>query len=174
LLPLAGSMTEFEIAAGPPVKSIRCIAGPSSPRSSQAVGETSWRLIGHLTLNYLTLSVSDDQGVNALRELLSLYADLSDEVCRRQIEGLKSTSTRATVRRLPFEGPPTLARGTEITVDCDETAFEGTSVFLLGLVLSRFFARYVSINSYVETVIRTSQRGEIARWPMSIGRRPVI
>ena len=35
-------------------------------------------------------------------------------------------------------------------------------------------ARYVSINSFVETVIRTQQRGEVARWPLTAGRRPAI
>ena len=62
----------------------------------------------------------------------------------------------------------------EVTLECDEAAFEGTSVVLLGLVLERFFAKYVSINSFTETVLRSIQRGEIVRWPMTIGRRPTI
>ncbi len=33
-------------------------------------------------------------------------------------------------------------------------AFEGGSAFLLGAVLDRYFARYVSINSVTETVLR--------------------
>jgi type VI secretion system protein ImpG len=87
---------------------------------------------------------------------------------------VRSATTRPVVRKLPMEGPPTFARGVEVTLHCDEAAFEGTSVYVLGLVLSRFLARYVSINSFVETVVRTSQRGEVARWPMSMGRRPAI
>ncbi len=174
LMPVGLSTTDFDVAPGVPLKSIRCVAGPSAPRPSPAIAETTWRLVGHLSLNYLTVVDADEHGANALRELLSLYGDLSDEVSRRQIAGVAATSTRPIVRRLALDGPPSFARGTEITVNCDEAAFEGTSVFLLGLVLSRFFARYVSINSFVETVVRTSQRGEIARWPMSIGRRPSI
>jgi type VI secretion system protein ImpG len=78
------------------------------------------------------------------------------------------------VRRLPVEGPASFARGVEIAVECDEAAFQGTGVFVLGTVLSRFLSRYVSINSFVETVMRTQQRGEVGRWPLLAGRRPLL
>ncbi len=175
LMPVGEGATDFEVESGAPVKVVRCVAGPSAPRASQAVGETSWRLISHLTLNYLAITDGNDgEGASALRELLSLYANLSDVASHRQIAGVRTTTLRPVVRKLPLDGPPSFGRGVEVTVECDETAFEGTSVFVLGLVLARFFARYVSINSFVETVIRTSQRGEIARWPMNVGRRPTI
>ena len=47
-------------------------------------------------------------------------------------------------------------------------------VFLLGAVFERFLARYVSINSFTETVIRTRERGEIMRWKAQPGRRPTL
>jgi type VI secretion system protein ImpG len=71
-------------------------------------------------------------------------------------------------------GPTTFGRGLEISLTCDEGAFEGSGVFLLGAVLERFFAKYVSINSFTETVLRTVQRGEIMRWPARTGLRPTI
>jgi type VI secretion system protein ImpG len=175
LMPVREGATDFEVESGAPVRAARCVAGPSAPRPSQAVGESSWRLISHLSLNYLALTDgTDGAGSSALRELLSLYANGADVASHRQIAGVRSTTMRPIVRRLAIEGPPSFARGMEVTVDCDEAAFEGTSVFVLGMVLARFFARYVSINSFVETVMRTSQRGEIARWPMNAGRRPAI
>ena len=175
LMPVGQSDTDFAMETGAPVRSVRCIAGPSTPRPSHAVAETTWRLVSHLSLNYLTLSdVSPDEGAAALRELLSLYADLGDAGSRRQISGVRSSTSRPIVRKLPAEGPPSFVRGVEVTIDCDESTFEGTGVYVLGLVLSRFMARYVSINSFVETVIRTQQRGEVARWPLTVGRRPAI
>ena len=48
------------------------------------------------------------------------------------------------------------------------------SFFLLGAVLEQFFAKYVSINSYTETVVKTIGRGEIIRWPARIGRRQTL
>jgi type VI secretion system protein ImpG len=40
---------------------------------------------------------------------------------------------------------------------------------VLGGVLSHFFAQYVSINSFTETVVRTVGRGEIMRWKAQEG-----
>ena len=57
---------------------------------------------------------------------------------------------------------------------CDENAFQGSGVFLLGAVLDRFFAKYVSINSFTETVLRTVQRGEVMRWPSRLGMRAAL
>jgi type VI secretion system protein ImpG len=65
-------------------------------------------------------------------------------------------------------------RGLEVTLECDERAFEGASVFLLGAVLERFFNKYVSLNSFTETVLKSPQRGEIMRWPARPGRRPIV
>jgi type VI secretion system protein ImpG len=68
-------------------------------------------------------------------------------------------------------GPTTFGRGLEITVTCDESAFEGSGVFLLGSVLERFFAKYTAINSFTETVLRSVQRAEVMRWPAKPGLR---
>jgi type VI secretion system protein ImpG len=56
----------------------------------------------------------------------------------------------------------------------DESAFEGASAYLLGAVLERFFAKYVSLNAFSETVLKSIQRKEIMRWPARLGRRPLI
>jgi type VI secretion system protein ImpG len=167
--------TDFTVDSGAPVESVRVVAGPSPPRESHAWGETTWRLISHLSLNYLSLSDSGDgRGAVALRDLLALYADLADAHTRRQIEGVNSVGTGPIVRRVESGGAAAFARGLEVTLECDETAFEGASAFLLGAVLEEFFARYASINSFTETVLKSRQRGEITRWPRRIGRRSTL
>ena len=100
----------------------------------------------------------------ALRELLSLYADLTNTGARKQIDGLREAASAGVTRALPVAGPTTFGRGMEITLACNEAAFEGAGVFLFGAVLERFLAKYVSINSFTETVLKTAQRGEIMRW----------
>ena len=103
------------------------------------------------------------KGAAALRELLELYAPSGDASARKQIEGIRSVRVEPVVRRLPrrrasaarrARAPSMLAfgRGLEIAVEVDELAFEGGSAFLLGSVLEHYFARYVSINSFTETV----------------------
>ncbi|MFO1320968.1 MAG: type VI secretion system baseplate subunit TssF [Burkholderiales bacterium] len=170
-MPLGVGKTDFTIEESAPVNSIRCIAGPSKPAATHTDGDTAWRLISHLSLNYLSLADTDDrQGASALRELLTLYAGLGDAAVRRQIEGVRSVTTQPVTRRMPMPGPVTYGRGLQITLTLDETAFEGTGVFLLGAVLERFFARYVSINGFTETIVRSSGRGEIMRWPPRLGQ----
>jgi type VI secretion system protein ImpG len=174
-MPKGQGRTDFTMEEGAPVESIRCLAGPTAPRPSFAEGETAWRLISHFSLNYFSLTDSDiSQGAAALRDLLKLYADWADPSIRKQIEGVRSVSTKGITRRSATPGPISFARGLEVTVTFDETGFEGTGVILLGSVLDQFFSRYVSINSFTETVIRTTQRGEIMRWPARIGLRHII
>jgi type VI secretion system protein ImpG len=72
--------------------------------------------------------------------------------------------------RIPTSGPITFGRGVEITLTCDDTAFEGIGSFLLGLVLQEFFSKYVSINSFTSTVLRSTERGEVMRWSPNLGR----
>jgi type VI secretion system protein ImpG len=170
-MPLGRSSTDFTLETGAPVQSIRCIAGPTKPRASTAQGEIAWRLVNHLSLNYLSLVDSNaGGGAEALRSLLALYADSSDPVDQRQIEGIKSVSSAPVNRRIPTKGPITFGRGLEVTLTCDESAFEGVGAFLFGLVLSSFFDRYVSINSFTETVLKSSERGEIMRWRPRLGQ----
>jgi type VI secretion system protein ImpG len=78
------------------------------------------------------------------------------------------------MRRISDQGRVAFVRGLEISLEFDELAFEGTGVFLLGAVMNIFLSRYVSINSFTETVIKTRERGEIMRWPANLGTRHTI
>ena len=75
---------------------------------------------------------------------------------------------------MPGAGPVAAGRGLEVTLTIDEAPFGGAGGILLATVLDRFFAKYVSINAFTETVLRSPERGEVMRWPMRIGRRPVL
>jgi type VI secretion system protein ImpG len=129
--------------------------------------------VSHLSLNHLSL-VDDARGASALRELLSLYGDLTDPSTRKQIEGVRATASAGITRALPLPGPMSFGRGVEITLTFDETSFEGAGAFLLGAVLERFFGKYVSINSFTETVLRTVQRGDVMRWPARLGLENLV
>ncbi len=174
-MPLGSGLSDFSLQTGAPVQAIRCVAGPTRPRPSMSGGGATWRLISHLSLNYLSLMDSDEhQGAVALRELLTLYGDPNDDVARKQIEGVLSTQARNVVRRIDAAGPVVFGRGIEVTVKFEESAFEGGGAFLLGAVLEQFFARYASLNTFTETVVASADRGEIMRWPIRTGRRHTL
>lgn len=174
-MPVGGGRTDFTVESGAPVQSVRCVGGPTVPAPSFAEGETAWRLVSHLSLNYLSLLDQDkEQGATALRDLLRLYCRLDDEAAHKQIEGLRSVTADSIVRRLPLPGPITYGRGLQVCVTLDESAFEGAGVFVLGSVLEQFFAKYVSLNSFTETVIKSTARGVIMQWPARVGRCEIL
>jgi type VI secretion system protein ImpG len=176
-LPVGIGSTDFSLDVAAPVKAVRCIAGPTPPRPSlaHASGEMVWKLLSHLGLNYLSITgQGPDDGAGALREMLSLYADYNDPRVQKQIAGVRSIRSEPIIRQLSTSGPLTFGRGLEITVTCDDDSFEGVGVYLLGAVLEQFFAKYVSINSFTETVLRTVERQEVMRWPTRIGRRHIL
>jgi type VI secretion system protein ImpG len=78
------------------------------------------------------------------------------------------------VRRLPLPGPITYGRGLQVCVTVDESAFEGSSVFMFGAVLEQFFAKYVALNSFTETQIKSTTRGLIMQWPTRVGRCEIL
>ncbi|HEY5707592.1 MAG TPA: type VI secretion system baseplate subunit TssF [Terrimicrobiaceae bacterium] len=163
--------TDFTLDVHAPVATVKCVTTPTSPRPPFAEGARAWRIINHLSLNYLSLLDHPGEGAVALRDLLGLYAEPENAYLRKQIKGLRSVTSKQILRRATTPGPIAFARGLEIDVLFDESAYEGTGVFLIGAVLEQFFARYVSLNSFTETVIRTDQRGEIMRWPTRLGNR---
>jgi type VI secretion system protein ImpG len=160
-----GDKDVFQLPEGGPVKSIRLPVSPTRPHPTLAQGDTAWRLISHLSLNYRSIvETGRGSAPEALRELIGLYAPLGDRVTEKQLEGIVGVASRPIVRRMSDEVLSTAVRGLEITIEFDESFFEGTSVFVLGAVLERFLRRYATINSFTETVLKTQKRGEIARW----------
>ena len=174
-MPLGVGKTDFILDSGAPLLAVRALTGPSTPFPSFAEGSVAWRLINQLSLNYLSLLDSDpQQGAVALREMLALYCHNGDLNAQRQVDGVRSITSTTITRRMPSPGPITFGRGLQVTVTLDDAAFEGTGAFVLGAVLARFFAQYVSINSFTETVVRTIARGEIMRWPATGGQCAIL
>jgi type VI secretion system protein ImpG len=167
--------TDLTVEGGAPVESVRAISGPSYPRQSNGFGATAWKLISHLSLNYLSLvERAPESGAEVLRDLLTLYADPNDAAAMRQVEGVRNVSYQPVVRRMPMIGPISYGRGLEITLTVDDASFEGAGVISLGAVLERFFSRYVSLNSFTQLRLQSSARGAVKTWPVRVGGRQLL
>lgn len=175
LTPIGAGDTDFTLPEGGPIQEVRALVPPTMPRQSLVEGQQAWKLISHLSLNYLSLTDADrGQAAAAMRELLGLYAPPDQPALHKQLSGLRKVEARPIVRRISEGVLSTAVRGLEIRIHFDESDFEGTGCFLLGAVLETFFAKYVALNSFTETVVETQQRGEIIRWPAKSGRRTLI
>jgi type VI secretion system protein ImpG len=181
LMPLGQKGGDFTLEINAPVDVIRCVSGPTRPGPASTSGDAgeltttgdyAWRIISHLSLNYLSLiDQNPEEGAAALRELLSLYSNYST-LSDRQINGILSIKAKPVTRRLPIPGPISFGRGLEIELVMEEAAFEAGGMFLFGSVLEEFFSKYVSINNLTETVVRSNRDIEIGRWPVRMGTRP--
>ncbi|MGN8117079.1 type VI secretion system baseplate subunit TssF [Labrys sp. 22185] len=162
---------------------VDCVVGPTLPRDSIATdpeargqhgagGTSAWRLISMLSLNHLGLSgYGTRDSAASLREILSLFATRGSAAIERRIQGVIAVDSRPITRRIRQRTGAGVVRGLEVTVTLDEKHFEGSGIFLLGAILDRFLTEFVGLNNVVETVIRSTERGEIMRWPAQLGRR---
>lgn len=184
-LPIAQSKNDFFFCEDQTV-TMGCVAGPTPPRDSLAdlegdaahrtvSGEVYWRLVSHLSLNHFAIESRDGrEAAGAMREMLSLFADLSDNVSEAQIAGLQKVETRPVARTIQHVDGFHTARGLEVTLTFDEEEFEGSGVILLGAIIDRFLAEYAAMNSFTQTIIRTVQRGAIKTFPPRSGSGPLL
>lgn len=175
LTPTGSTASDLALMSSAPVESIRFLVGPTRPTPALAEREITWRLISHLSLNYLTLTdVDAEHGAAALRDLLLLYARLAAAGADAQIAGVQKLRVSPVHRRVPNPGPIAFGRGVSLSLDVDEIPFAGSSPWLLGAVLEQFFARHVALNSFTEFSLQSIQRGPVASWAPRIGKRPIV
>jgi len=173
LMPLGGP-SDFRPKASMPVEAVKVVRGPTAAKVALAEGAATWPIVSHLDINYLTLNdTNEQQGAQALRELLSIYAPLADLSVRKQIDAITHINVTPVIKRLPAKGQILIGRGVRIDLTVDEAGFAGTSPYLLGSVLEQVFPRHVGQNSFTETALRSLQRGEIGRWKLRMGARPI-
>ena len=168
----AGAVFQIEKAA--PLSSITALRKPTPQIDPPLDGASLWRLISHLSLNYLSLS-QGDASLKALREILRLYCFSDHPETQHQIAGIREMSTRQLVRRIGPDAWRGFCRGIEITLVFDERLYVGSSAFLLANVLNRFFPLYGSINSFTQLIIKTKQKeGVWKKWEPVAGDQIVL
>lgn len=166
--------TDLNIQGYPLIKSVRFLIEPTQPKSSLAGGELNWQLINLLSSNYLSmLDMNPQEAALLLQKMLFIYAANADSL-RHHIKSLKAVHFSKVVRRLSNMGPFVYVQGLEVKLVFDESLFDGAGCFLLGQILSEILKQMVTVNSFVETVVESIQRGELKRWPHHIGSQSAI
>jgi type VI secretion system protein ImpG len=131
-----------------------------------------WRLLSHLSLNYLSLSKAEN-----LRALLELYIfeETRDKpaimVNRKRIAGIKHVETKGTQRLIAG----IMMRGRNIDIKLRQDHFAGPGdLYLFGSILDHFLGNYASINTYTQLSIQETIKGDLYKWPARIGAQPLI
>jgi type VI secretion system protein ImpG len=171
-LPFGGDRGEFELEGAAPLSRIRCLRKPTETLRAPLRRGTQWRIISHLSLNYLSLC---EGGSDALQEILKIYDFSDSSSIRQQISGIVGLTSRQIVgrpRSMPWNG---FCRGLEVTLELDEEKFIGSGVFLFAAVLEKFFGLYTSLNSFTQLLAKTRQREEpLKRWPPRAGEQILL
>lgn len=171
-LPLGNPKGDFEMPGGGPIRSITALQKPTEPIHPPLGRPQLWRLLSHLSLNYVSLI---EGGGEALRELLRLHNPGDAPAADRQIRGIVSVRGEPCYARVRGEHGLTFARGHRVEVEFDEEEFAGGGVYLLATVLERFMGMSVSLNSFSILAARTRQRKEMLReWPPRSGWKALL
>ncbi len=159
---------DFELEGGAAIKRIVALKKPTNAIRPPSGKAALWRLISHLSLNYLSLV---DEGREAFQEILKLYNFTGSAYSEKQIDGITGLKSSRHFARLISENGVTFARGTRVEMEFDEVQFVGGGVFLFASVIERFLGEYVSLNSFTQLTARTRQRKEVLNeWPPRAGQ----
>ena len=172
-LPFGNEDGDFELDGNAPVKRIVSLTEPTGSVRPPMARMAFWRLISHLSLNYLSLV---EGGRGALQQILRLYDFAETSFAERMIQGIANVSSRPHFARVVSEYGIAFARGTRVELELDEDQFVGGGVYLFASVIEQFLALYVSLNSFTQLVAKTKRRkGEILReWPPRAGKKILV
>lgn len=174
-LPFGGKDSDFEVEGAVVLSRVRCLTKPTETIRLPQRRSVQWRLISHLSLNYLSLVNGENGTPEALQEILQLYNYADSTVSRKQILGIKGIESRKVIRQIGGRIGAGFVRGLETTITFDEEQFVGSGMFLFACVLERFLALYTSLNSFNQLAIRTEQReGIIKRFPPRAGEQELL
>jgi type VI secretion system protein ImpG len=167
-LPFGAPGGDFDLEIAAPLVKVSGMMKPTPCRRPSLGGGLHWRLISHLSLNYLSLI---EGGEEALREILRLYDFDNSPTTMQQISGIAGLKSRYVTKRMGRS----LGRGVQVEIDFDEDKYVGTGLFLFTSILERFLGQYVSVNSFSQLVARTIQKGEVLKqWPPRSGNRVLL
>ena len=167
-LPFGDPAGDLETELSGPVARVDCLVKPTPTRRPNLGAALQWRLISHLSLNYLSLVQG---GEDALKEILKLYDFDNSPVTRQQIEGIVSVQSDYATKRIGGS----FCRGIQVKIQFDEEKYVGAGLYLFASVLERFLGQYVSVNSFSQLIARSLQKAEVLKiWPPRNGNRILL
>lgn len=167
-LPFGDPTGDFDMEVAAPVARINCLIKPTPSLRPSLGGASQWRLISHLSLNYLSIVQG---GADALKEILRLYDFDNSPSTRQQINGIISVQSQHVTKRVGMS----FSRGVRVTIEFDEDKFVGAGLYLFASLLERFLGQYVTINSFSQLSVKTIQRKEVLKeWAPRSGNQVLL
>ncbi len=160
---LASTLRAGDIAEptdrSPPGVRFRNIMRPTRSVPPPLGNALHWRLISHLSLNYVSLTE-----VEHFKELLRVYDfqaahDAQLAIAQqRLLDGI--ISVRAAYRERLVRGAP--LRGVAVNMELNEDHFAGEGdAYLFATLIDRFLGLYVTLNAYSQLTVRLTRSGQV-------------
>jgi type VI secretion system protein ImpG len=174
-LPFGGGRPYLEVSGTiNGLAGVTALTKPTPTRRPARGASAHWKLIGQLSLNYLTL-VGNELSGQALREVLAIYDTGNTPDSEYLRERLIAVSSSPGVARLRFKGHTAMCSGIDVTLEIDDERLSGSGAFLLCSVIERFLAGACALNSFVRVTARLQRETGIWKtWAPRIGDRPLI
>ncbi|MGA2776920.1 MAG: type VI secretion system baseplate subunit TssF [Steroidobacteraceae bacterium] len=161
-LPFGGGRPHLRLVkAVPGIGSVIAMTAPTPTLRVSTRKDNAWRLVSHLTLNHLSL-VDEQDGAEALREILRLYDFRDAAETQAMIDSVLSIKSRRGTARAPDSAMGALCRGLDVSIEFEQRG-SSASIFLLAAVLERFIAHYASINSFTRLTATVKGRAGVLR-----------
>jgi type VI secretion system protein ImpG len=171
-LPFGNEDGDFEMEGASSIKRIVALRKPTSTVRPSSGKGSLWRLISHLSINYLSLV---EGGRDALQQMLRLYDIGRSAYSQNVIESILRVRSSKHFTRVSGNNSITFARGTRVEIELDESQFVGSGAYLFASVLERFLGLSVSLNSFTQLLVTTPQRkGPLHEWEPRAGRRILV
>jgi type VI secretion system protein ImpG len=167
-LPFGGEAGDFELDGASSIKRIVALRKPTPTVRPPTGKGMQWRLISHLSLNYLSLV---SEGKDALQEILRLYNFSDSAHAEKQVAGIARLTSKRDFARVISEHGISFVRGTRVDLELDEEQFVGGGAYLFAAVLEHFLGQYASLNSFTQLAVTTQQRKDVlGQWPPRAGQ----
>lgn len=157
-----------------PASHIYCLDKPTPQKEAPLEGVALWRLVSHLSLNYLTLS-NEPASLDALKEIMRLYSNTEYMPTPKELKALVGMSTKLVTRRIGQDAWRGFLQGTKVTLTFDKKDGEGGNIFLFSSVMNHFFSLFAAINSFTELeIINKNRKGIWKQWPAISGSKRLV
>lgn len=150
----------------------RNLIRPSDYQMSPSGKSLLWRLLSHLSLNYLSLADTEN-----FKSLLGLYIFSSgsgskhETVNRKKIDGISKVSVKPCDRL--FSGVAMRGQSINVKVNSSHFASKG-DMYMFGLLIDKLFASFASLNSFTELSLTDVTSDETYSFKAKTGDKPLI
>lgn len=130
-------------------------------------------LLTHIAINKFCYDNNSDS-TKTLKDTLRIYNFHNKSDILLINKGIEMISTRPIITRNPAHLKQGFCQGIEYILKLDENYFTEKNVFLFAEVLNYFLQQMCSINSFVQLVLESTQRGIIKTWKPMLGTRKIL